>query len=177
MPESIPWIENTASSATLSCLSICINLKVVGPSKRSILYLVYHRGSYVMSMLCLCHVEDALTFARLARRRSVASSFSDALFSKAVTIYCIRQSLTERCQGLTSSCTAVVRVHLGSIESTQVHEYRMGLRNLLTVTYLTIVPSSFLGILSPPFSISFSVSVIFQQGFSVSTSFVLSVTL
>ena len=122
LPESIPWIENTASSATLSCSSICTNLKVVGPSKRSILYLVCHRGSYLTLVLCLCHMEDVLTFPRLARRRSVASSFSDALFSKAATIYCIRWILTEWCQALTSSYTVVVRVHLGSVEGMEVED-------------------------------------------------------
>ena len=62
LPESIPWIENMASSAAWSWSSICINLKVVGPSKRSILYLVCQRGSYVMSVLCLCLYERSTYF-------------------------------------------------------------------------------------------------------------------
>ena len=36
-------------------------------------------------------MEDILTFVRLARHRSVASLFSDALFSKAVAIHSIRR--------------------------------------------------------------------------------------
>ena len=47
LAESTPWTENTASSATWSCSSVCTNLRVVGPSKRSILYFVRHWVSYV----------------------------------------------------------------------------------------------------------------------------------
>jgi hypothetical protein len=55
--------------------------------------------------MCRCYVyayiEDVLTFAMLARRRSVASSFCDALFSKAAAMYYIRAKIAERSQALT----------------------------------------------------------------------------
>ena len=117
--------------------------------------------SYVYAFM-----KEVLTFARLVSRRSNVSSFSDALFSKAAAVYCIRQSKTGWSQGLTGSYAIIVLVHLGLIESMEVQD---GTDEPFQVTpyFESLIIASFFWslakFLSLPFSISFSVAVVFWQ--------------
>lgn len=91
LPESTPWIVNTASSAVLSFTFVCTKRIVVGESKLLIVYFDCHWGSYfrVVANLHKTSVQDVLTFVKLASRRSLTSLFSNAVVFRASADFCV----------------------------------------------------------------------------------------